>query len=295
MQLDYVTVDVFTDQKFGGNPLAVVLNGDGLSTDQMQKIAREFNYSETTFVRSPKDAANTAEVRIFMPHHELPFAGHPNVGTAYVLASRGDCFGKRITDRIVFEEKAGLVPISVSRDATGAVTTTELTAPAPLKLGAELTAEDVAALTGLSAGDVSIETHAPTVAGVGVDILIAELVSMDALKRAQPISVPEISAKGSTELYIYVKTGETSVAVRMFAPTIGIQEDPATGAGAAAFTGFAGHLLGQDGTTTFEIVQGVEIGRPSLIHGSVDVEGGSVQAVRIKGSTVPMMQGTLEI
>ena len=111
MKLEFTTVDVFTDRQFGGNPLAVVTDAQGLSTEQMQAIAAEFNLAETTFVLPPKDPAHTAEVRIFTPKAEMPFAGHPNVGTAFVLARAGQSYGRAVAgDRLVFEEKAGLVP-----------------------------------------------------------------------------------------------------------------------------------------------------------------------------------------
>src|SRR5437763_10747790 len=122
MRLNFVTVDVFTTTQFAGNPLGVVLNAEGLSSEQMQAIAAEFNLAETTFVLPPKDPAHTAEVRIFTPRHEMPFAGHPNVGTAFALARAGDNYGKPITgDRLIFEEKAGLVPIDLIRDGTTVV------------------------------------------------------------------------------------------------------------------------------------------------------------------------------
>src|SRR5437016_3518110 len=114
MQRSFTTVDVFTDRRFGGNPLAVVTDAEGLGSEQMQSIAAEFNLAETTFVLPPKDAAHTAEVRIFTPKAEIPFAGHPNVGTAFVLARAGDCYGRKIAgDKLVFEEKAGLVPLDL--------------------------------------------------------------------------------------------------------------------------------------------------------------------------------------
>src|ERR1700761_9391678 len=117
MRLTFVTVDVFTDRAFGGNPLAVVLDGSGLTSAQMQAIAAEFNLAETTFVRPPKDPAHTAEVRIFTPRSEMPFAGHPNVGTAFVLARAGTCYGRPVgSDLVIFEEKAGLVPVEILRD-----------------------------------------------------------------------------------------------------------------------------------------------------------------------------------
>src|SRR6516165_7848425 len=143
MQFRFVTVDVFTDRRFGGNPLAVVPDAVGLTTAQMQSIAGEFNLSETTFVLPPKDAAHTAEVRIFTPRAELPFAGHPNVGTAFVLANRGGVFGRPIGDGVVFEEKAGLVPLQLLREQA-AIVGARLTAPQPLARGPDI-AEDVVA------------------------------------------------------------------------------------------------------------------------------------------------------
>src|SRR3979409_398577 len=132
MQLNFVTVDVFTDRRFGGNPLAFVLGGRVLTTQQMQSIAAEFNLAETTFVLPPKDPAHTAEVRIFTPKAELPFAGHPNVGTAFVLARAGQSYGRPVAgDRLVFEEKAGLVRMELTHEG-GVVVATRLAAPAPL-------------------------------------------------------------------------------------------------------------------------------------------------------------------
>ena len=128
MQRRYITCDVFTDRAFGGNPLAVVLDAGGLSTAQMQAIAREFNYSETTFVLPPHEPAHDAQVRIFTVRSEIPFAGHPNVGTAFVLATQAE----RPPARLLFEEKAGLVPVEILTEQDRVVST-ELTAPQPLK------------------------------------------------------------------------------------------------------------------------------------------------------------------
>lgn len=138
MKLEFSTVDVFTDRPFGGNPLAVVTNAQGLSTERMQAIAAEFNLAETTFVLPPKDPAHTAEVRIFTPKAEMPFAGHPNVGTAFVLARAGTSYGRPVTgDRLVFEEKAGLVNMDIRREG-GAVVATRLAAPVPLSFSEEI-------------------------------------------------------------------------------------------------------------------------------------------------------------
>ncbi len=141
----FVTVDVFTDRPFGGNPLAVVLDAEGLSTASMQAIAREFGYSETTFVLPPSDSAHSARVRIFTPTAEIPFAGHPNVGTAMVLARHGLPNGTTIGDRLTFEEDAGLVPIVLTRNAAGDVVRAELTAPEPLRRLGSIVVADVAA------------------------------------------------------------------------------------------------------------------------------------------------------
>src|SRR5882757_9187071 len=138
MRVNFVTVDVFTTTRFAGNPLGVVLNAEGLSSAQMQAIAAEFNLSETTFVLPPKDSANTAEVRIFTPRFEMPFAGHPNVGTAYVVARAGSLFGRSVAgDRVTFEEKAGLVPIALLK-AGATVTGARLSSPQPLTVGADI-------------------------------------------------------------------------------------------------------------------------------------------------------------
>src|SRR5476651_1098363 len=149
MKRPFVTVDVFTDRKFGGNPLAVLPDASGLSTEQMQKIAAEFNLAETTFVLPPKDPAHTAEVRIFTPRYEMPFAGHPNVGTAFALARAGTSCGRAIgSDGVIFEEKAGLVPISFLKEGAKVVGT-RLASPQRLAVGAEVPVELVASACSL--------------------------------------------------------------------------------------------------------------------------------------------------
>jgi trans-2,3-dihydro-3-hydroxyanthranilate isomerase len=158
MQRRYITTDVFTDRAFGGNPLAVVLDAKKLSTAQMQAIATEFNYSETTFVLPPADPAHDAQVRIFTVRKELPFAGHPNVGTAFVLATQA----KTPTARLVFEEIAGLVPVEIQHEG-GKVVGAELTAPQPLKRLTSVSAEQAAACLSLSAFDISVERNAPQI------------------------------------------------------------------------------------------------------------------------------------
>src|SRR5260370_939794 len=163
MQRRYITVDVFTDRAFGGNPLAVVLDAGGVTTAQMQAIAIEFNYSETTFVLPPRETAHDAEVRIFTVRSEIPFAGHPNVGAAFVLASRA----KQSPERLVFEEKAGPVPVEIlKRD--GNVIGAELTAPQPLKRLSQVSVEQAAACISLGASDIKTDRHPPHIISVGL-------------------------------------------------------------------------------------------------------------------------------
>src|SRR5258707_9444694 len=192
MQLEFVTVDVFTQHRFGGNPLAVGLNGDGVTTAQMQSIAGEFNLSETTFVLPPKQPEHTAEVRIFTPRAELPFAGHPNVGTAFALAKRDGIFGRPIGDRLVFEEKAGLVPLDVLKDGAS-ILGARLTAPQLLSRGDEVAVDIVAAACSIAVDDIEMGHHAPCVASCGPGLIFRELNTRRALRACQPR--PEICTR----------------------------------------------------------------------------------------------------
>src|SRR4029078_10311881 len=179
MQRRYITVDVFTDRAFGGNPLAVVLDAGGLSTAQMQAIATEFNYSETTFVLPPVGQGNDAHVRIFTARYAVPLAGHPNVGTAFVLATQA----ARPPARLRFEEKAGLVPVEILVEQ-GQVTGGELTAPQPLQRMSQISVEQAAACLSLLPGEVKTDRHSPQIISVGLAFLAVELTSLDALRRA---------------------------------------------------------------------------------------------------------------
>ena len=185
MQRRYVTVDVFTERMFGGNPLAVVLDAQGLSTAQMQSIATEFNYAETTFVLPPHDAKHSAQVRIFTSRVEVPFAGHPNVGTAFVLARELELNDHPPVERFVFEEAAGLVPVRVLRNQ-GVVVGAELTAPERLSIRAAISTADAAACLSLAPGEIGLATHPPQVVSVGLAFLAVEVGSRDALRRAKP-------------------------------------------------------------------------------------------------------------
>ncbi len=181
MRYRYVTADVFTGQAYQGNPLAVVLDAHGLDTAQMQRIAREFNYSETSFVLPPQDPAHTACVRIFTPDREVPFAGHPNVGTAVVLAREQMTSGRPAPKAFVFEEEAGLVRISLTYGEHG-LDGAELRAPQPLSLGSEAPVDAVARALRLDVDDIAVAEHAPAVVSVGLPFLVVQLASRDALR-----------------------------------------------------------------------------------------------------------------
>ena len=288
MRLKFITVDVFTDRQFGGNPLAVVVNAAELSSRQMQAIAAEFNLAETTFVLPPKDPKNTAQVRIFTPKSELPFAGPPNVGTAFVLA----CMG-RGGDRFVFEEKAGLVPLDLTRE-NGAVVAARLAPPQPLTLGETVAAEIVAQAVGLPPADI---VGSPVIASTGNNFLFAELRSREALKAASyntEVFRKHLPMERTVGVHLYV-TG-ADIQSRMFAPLFGVPEDPATGSANVTLIGLlALRDPRPDLSFSRTIGQGVDMGRPSVLEATAEKKGGKVVATYIGGCCVPMLSGTIEL
>ena len=301
MPLRFETVDVFTTEQFTGNPLAVVLNAEGLTTAQMQAIAAEFNLSETTFVLPPSDPAHTATVRIFTPKGEMPFAGHPNVGTAFVLARAGTSYGQPVAgDRVVFEEKAGLVPIEILRDGA-VVTGAKLASPRLLSIGAEIPVELIASACGLSVDDVETANHRPLIASCGAAFILAELKSTAALQLATAqadVFRREVANHPVTSILIYTQVDEPhlDIRARMFAPQHNIPEDPATGSANVALIGLLAQLRPEPTLTLRKrIAQGVEMGRPSLLHAEATKQDGVVTATYIGGSCVPVMTGTIEV
>jgi len=301
MRLQFETVDVFTSARFSGNPLAVVLNAEGLSTQQMQAIAAEFNLAETTFVLPPKDPAHTAEVRIFTPRYEMPFAGHPNVGTAFVLARAGTSYGRTIAgEQVIFEEKAGLVPIALLKDGA-TIVGARLASPQPLAVTAEIPVELVASACGVSVDDIETRHHRPCIASCGAAFILAELKSRDALAKASAradVFIREVSKQPATSILIYTQVDEPDIDIRarMFAPHHGIPEDPATGSANVALIGLLAKLRPEpDLQLSKTIAQGVEMGRPSLLHAEADKRGGSVTATYIGGRCVPVMSGSIDL
>lgn len=293
MKLAFETVDVFTDRKFGGNPLAVIPDARGLSSGQMQAIAAEFNLAETTFVLPPRDPRHTAEVRIFTPKAEMPFAGHPNVGTAFVLARMGRVTG----DSLVFEEQAGLVPMDLRREG-GAVVAARLAAPQPLTLGELIAPEIVAAAVGLGPGDVIGQ---PVIASTGNNFLFAEVASRAALKAAtyiMDVFVKHLPMNRTVGVHLHVAAEEHGVEIqtRMFAPLYGVPEDPATGSANISLIGLLAHRDSRpDLTLSTTIGQGFDMGRPSILEASAVKKAGKVVATYIGGRCVPMLKGTIEL
>jgi trans-2,3-dihydro-3-hydroxyanthranilate isomerase len=288
-----VTVDVFTDRRFGGNPLAVFPDARGLSDADMKALAAEFNLSETTFVLPPEDPANTARVRIFTPAGEIPFAGHPNVGTGFVLAREGRDRG----GVLLFEETAGLVEVRVDRDAAGGPTGATIAAPQPLSLGPEMPVEPLAECIGLDRAEVLVAAHRPVVASVGNSFVVAE-VAPDALSRAAPDvarfrrAAAEFTALGPNRLPIYLYARESDAGrlrARMFSPLSGTVEDAATG---SAATPLAALLLSLSGEAEgrWEIAQGVEMGRPSLLRVTARRAPDGIRAT-VGGGCVPVLRG----
>ena len=300
MQRRYITVDVFTDRAFGGNPLAVVLDAEGLSTAQMQAVAREFNYSETTFVLPPRETGHDAEVRIFTVRSEIPFAGHPNVGTAFVLAGQA----AQPPARLKFEEKAGLVPVEILKEQ-GRVIGAELTAPQPLKRLSQVSAEQAAVCLSLSAGDVRTDRHAPHVISVGLPFLAVELASREALRQARPNAdafARTFPLDGTDAIYLYTRDVAASekpgdLQARMFHPgASGLTEDPATGSATAAAAALLAELdATRDGELRLTIGQGFDLGRPSLLVTRVVKKDAQIVSVHVGGRCAPMMQGTLNL
>ncbi len=297
------TLDVFTDHALAGNPLAVVHDCEGLDTERMQAITREFNLSETVFVLPPDDPVNTAKIRIFTPGSELPFAGHPTVGTAVLLAQlRAPEMVGSSGIVIALEETIGLVKVEVSK-RQGRAARGVFAIPKLPTMVAEppRNAVQIAKALGLDADDIGFDGHHCANFAAGVAFTMVPLKSLDALARARSVASPDFHAAfGGTPTpwcYLYVKTGPRSWQTRMFAPSHGIAEDPATGGAAAAFAGtimaFEKPVDGRD--QQHIIMQGVEMGRPSEIVLTLDVERGALHEATIGGGAIIVSEGTINL
>jgi trans-2,3-dihydro-3-hydroxyanthranilate isomerase len=293
--LDYLTLDVFTTRPFGGNQVAVVPDARGLDSAAMQRITTEFNYSETTFVMPPPDGSDcAAKVRIFTPTNEIPFAGHPNVGTAWAVAEMGKLFGRPLGDEFSFDEKAGRVDCRIRRE-NGKIVSANIRAPRALEVGSEIEVGIAAACASLPDDAIETRRHLPQEVSVGLTFVATELKSVELLGQAK--GDPNAFARAQDRyrhpnrfllfLYARVNGDPRHLRARMFAPLNNIPEDPATGSASAATAAFLARLEGTD-NADFTIEQGVEMGRPSRLE--LNICGSDV---RVGGPCVPMMRGRL--
>lgn len=294
MKLKFHTLDVFTTRKFAGNPLAVVLDADHLSAEQMQMITKEFNLSETTFVMKPDHPANTAKMRIFFPGGEMSFAGHPTLGTAVLLAEL-----RNLTE-VRFELKAGLTPVKIAKGGAGVFTAPVVPFHVDVKLPGLV---DTARALNILPEDIGFDDHKIALLEGGPRYFYVPVKSRAVLEKSQ-VREPYWSAlirplHGVDAAYIYTRGGDgphASYRARMYAPSGGIPEDPATGSATALL---AAQLLTaeklSDGTHIWNLEQGYEMGRPSDLRLEADVNSGKLSAVRVGGSAVRMMSGELEL
>ena len=303
MDLEFYTLDVFTDEQFAGNPLAVVLDADALSSERMAQIAREFNLSETVFVLKPENPAHSARVRIFTPAAELPFAGHPTIGTGTLLAElRASQVGSGGSALVTLEENIGLVRVGV-RMADNAASFAEFDAPKlPVEVGAVPSRDDLASAVGLIPSEIGFANHRPTRFSAGPEFTFVPVASLSAMGKAAANlgrwreAFADLDDAGAFLYTSQVVHGAAHYHARMFAPMHGIMEDPATGSAAAAFAGVIAKFdEPPSGTHKRNIEQGLEMGRPSSISLSVEIANAQLTNVRIGGHSVRVSQGRIRV
>ena len=296
----FITADVFTARRFAGNPLAVFPDASGLSDEQMQAIARELNLSETAFVLPARSAEATLRLRIFTPAVELPFAGHPTIGTAIVLALEGFIDASDGETRVVFEESVGPVPVTIVR--SGDSITATLSAAQMPEYGPPAPPDHVlAALLGLDESEIVPRPAAPAAVSCGVPFLFVGLRTRDALRRAQlNASVWKDELRDSWAPHVFIvfqdSDGEHDLHARMFAPALNIPEDPATGGAATALAGWIEPPAPEeDRDRHWTIEQGRDMGRPSTIRVEAEIRGGFISAIRVSGTAVIVTRGTIDV
>lgn len=296
----FVTADVFTSRRFGGNQLAVLPEAEGLSEAEMLAIAREFNYSESTFVFPPDNPAHTGRVRIFTPGGEVPFAGHPTVGTAHVLAALGRVPLDDGDTQLVLEEQVGPVPVRV-RARDGEPVFSQLSAAKLPVVGPALPpAAALAEILSLREEDLAGGAFAPEVVSCGLPFAFIPLANRDAVRRARlRLELWERTLAGhpGEMMFLFAMDAEEpehDVRARMFGPSVAVPEDPATGSACAALGGYLGMRdARRDGTLRWIVEQGYEMGRPSLLEIEVDKRAGAITAVRVGGETVLVCEGRI--
>lgn len=298
MKIKFYTCDVFTDKPFGGNQLAVFPDARTIPEDKLQTIAREFNFSETTFVYPPSDPANTKRVRIFTPGDEMPFAGHPTVGTAITLGMNGDITITETETKIVFEELVGPIPVTIY-SVNGKPTFAQFTAARLPEFSEHVpTPYTLAKMLSISKDEIMDSQFPIQFVSVGYPFLFVAVKNRETLKRIH-VNTQVMEELELKEIYIFTTDAEQPdfhFRARMFAPLLGITEDPATGSAAAAFAGYlAAKDPLQNGTLKWNIEQGFEMGRPSLLFIEADKNNGTTTAVRVGGNAVMMTEGFLEL
>ena len=303
MDLEFYTVDVFSNKIFGGNPLAIFTNTDDISNDLMQSIASEVNYSETVFIQKPKNKDNTAKVRIFTPKNELPFAGHPNVGAGFLLS----CFpnlipGNYSKNKMVFEEIAGLVNV-IPQYNGATVVGSKIEAPNKFHKLETVPTSAIQNCIETNEGSIITSNDPPVVAGVGLDFVIAEVQNQEILNNARcNISAFSEADKNFSygddffSLMIYYRGNQQNIFARVFAPLSGIVEDAATGSACGALGALlASQNNNRNNKYNYKIHQGEMIGRPSLINVSILKEKGQIKRTYISGECVLVSKGNFFI
>lgn len=302
MKAHYLTADVFTDQRFGGNQLAVFPDAREIASDLMPRIAREFNYSETTFVLPPDDPSHTARVRIFTPGGELQFAGHPTVGTAHVLAATGIVPLTGAETRIVLEEGVGPVPVTI-RASNGKPDFAQLSVAKLPEVGPPPPSnEQLAAMLSLAPSDLVGGSMMPESVSCGTPFLFVPVRDRKVLARSRvKQDLFEAALRGYVTDMVFVfamdpEGKDHHVRARMYAPTINVPEDPATGSACVALGGYlANRDPRTEGTLRWIVEQGFEMGRPSILEVEVDKKNGKTIAARVGGKTVIVCEGEMEL
>lgn len=301
-RLKFHTLDVFTERRFGGNPLAVFLDGADLPGEVMQQIAREMNLSETVFVLPARDPRALCRLRIFTPGRELPFAGHPTVGSGYLLATLGRIPLAEGRASVLLDEDVGLVPLTVESQG-GRPGFVQLSVAALPSFGPPPPPRSaLAAMLRLRPDDILDGDDCPQAVSCGVPFLFVPVRNRDVLARAA-VDLQHwhetLNAYWTQQVFIFSRDPElrgSSIRARMYAPEFGITEDPATGSACAALGGYLGARdRTRDGTLRWVVEQGFEMGRPSLLHVETDKTAGRITAVRVGGASVLVSEGFLEI
>ena len=308
--LRYLTADVFTTVPFTGNQLAIVFGADGLPTETLQAITREFNYAETTFVFPPDDPAHTRRVRIFTPEDELPFAGHPTIGTAHALVASGEvpAIGDEMT--IVLGEGVGPVPVRIRLEHGVPVHAQLTTAKLPEERAVSASIDDLAEMLSLDASDFVGGTHAPMAVSTGIPWLMIPLATVDAVRRVRvQFDLWERYLKGQWGAwpFVFAMTGGTDdaelpahvrgadIRARAILPGSAVPEDPATGSANSCLAGYLAARTPGDGVLTWTVAQGVEMGRASRLSIEAEKMAGRITAVRVGGATVMINAGVMTL